>query len=82
MMQTTHSYQPRHLQILRNGKPYSAYVLSTDRQFALLRYPVRALPGSDCVFTPCARHKHIDEWVYRGTDRLDAIRQTITVGHF
>ncbi|VBB26214.1 unnamed protein product [Acanthocheilonema viteae] len=63
--------------ILREGKPHSAYVLRTERQFALLRFPIRNKCGSDCVATPCNRHIHIDEWIYRGSERLEAIRQTI-----
>ncbi|KAK6102202.1 SET domain family protein [Brugia pahangi] len=63
--------------ILREGKPHSAYVLRTERQFALLRFPIRGKCGSDCVVTPCNRHNHIDEWIYRGSERLEAIRQTI-----
>lgn len=70
------------LQILREGKPHSAFVLRTERQFALLRFPLRNKPGSDCVATPCNRHNHLDEWVYRGSERLDAIRQTIEVLRF
>ncbi|VDO09727.1 unnamed protein product, partial [Brugia timori] len=65
--------------ILREGKPHSAYVLRTERQFALLRFPIRGKCGSDCVVTPCNRHNHIDEWIYRGSERLEAIRQTIDV---
>uniref|UniRef100_A0A1I8EWK4 Pre-SET domain-containing protein family protein n=1 Tax=Wuchereria bancrofti TaxID=6293 RepID=A0A1I8EWK4_WUCBA len=63
--------------ILREGKPHSAYVLRTERQFALLRFPIRGKWGADCVVTPCNRHNHIDEWIYRGSERLEAIRQTI-----
>ncbi|CAG9536768.1 unnamed protein product [Cercopithifilaria johnstoni] len=63
--------------ILREGKPHSAYVLRTERQFALLRFPIRNRCGADCVVTPCNRHIHIDEWIYRGSERLEAIRQTI-----
>ncbi|VDK77404.1 unnamed protein product [Onchocerca ochengi] len=63
--------------ILREGKPHSAYVLRTERQFALLRFPIRSKYGADCVMTPCSRHCHIDEWIYRGSERLEAIRQTI-----
>ncbi|VDO55920.1 unnamed protein product [Onchocerca flexuosa] len=63
--------------ILREGKPHSAYVLRTERQFALLRFPIRSKYGADCVMTPCNRHCHIDEWIYRGSERLEAIRQTI-----
>lgn len=67
------------LKILREGKPHSAYVLRTERQFALLRFPTRNRCGADCVVTPCSRHVHIDEWIYRGSERLEAIRQTIDV---
>ncbi|EJD74846.1 pre-SET domain-containing protein family protein [Loa loa] len=63
--------------ILREGRPHSAYVLRTERQFALLRFPIRGRFGADCVVTPCIRHRHIDEWIYRGSERLEAIRQTI-----
>ncbi|KAM3723209.1 Histone-lysine N-methyltransferase met-2 [Dirofilaria immitis] len=38
---------------------------------------VRGKCGADCVVTPCNRHCHIDEWVYRGSERLEAIRQAI-----
>uniref|UniRef100_A0A915PJZ3 SET domain-containing protein n=1 Tax=Setaria digitata TaxID=48799 RepID=A0A915PJZ3_9BILA len=63
--------------ILREGKPHSAYVLRTERQFALLRFPIRGRSGADCVLAPCNRHNHLDEWIYRGSERLEAIRQTI-----
>lgn len=68
-----------YLQILREGKPHSAYVLRTERQFALLRFPIRGRCGASCVATPCSNHIHIDEWVYRGSERLEAIRQAIDV---
>ncbi|VDK51927.1 unnamed protein product [Anisakis simplex] len=61
-----------------NDVPYSAFVLQTERQFALLRFPPKKrVPGADCVLVGCKKHEHIDEWVYRGSDRLDTIRQTI-----
>ncbi|VDM40724.1 unnamed protein product [Toxocara canis] len=66
--------------VTRDGVPYSAYVLQTERQFALLRFPPKKkMPGADCVMVGCTRHHHIDEWVYRGSDRLDTIRQTIEI---
>uniref|UniRef100_A0A915AMP9 Histone-lysine N-methyltransferase n=2 Tax=Parascaris univalens TaxID=6257 RepID=A0A915AMP9_PARUN len=66
--------------VMREGRAYSAYVLQTERQFALLRFPPkRRMPGADCVVIGCSRHEHIDEWVYRGSDRLDTIRQTIEI---
>ncbi|VDN01400.1 unnamed protein product [Thelazia callipaeda] len=63
--------------ILRDGKAQSAFVLRIDRQFALLRFPNRQKSGADCVALPCNRHSHLDEWIYRGSERLEAIRQTI-----
>lgn len=53
--------------------------MRTERQFALLRFPIRGRYGADCVATPCNRHSHVDEWIYRGSERLEAIRQTIDV---
>lgn len=65
--------------MLRGSVAYSAFVLDTDRQFALLRFPIHRKHGFDCVAIDCQRHQHVDEWIYRGSDRLDAIRQTIEV---
>lgn len=49
-----------------------------------MRFPIRSKYGADCVMTPCSRHCHIDEWIYRGSERLEAIRQTIdvTLSHY
>uniref|UniRef100_A0A0N5B1B6 MBD domain-containing protein n=1 Tax=Syphacia muris TaxID=451379 RepID=A0A0N5B1B6_9BILA len=63
--------------VMRGSVAYSAYVLDTDRQFALLRFPLHRKHGFDCVTINCQRHQHFDEWIYRGSDRLDAVRQNI-----
>ena len=69
------------VQVMKGGKDYSAYVLDVDGQFALLRFPLHKA-GLPCTTMNCNRptHKHVDEWVYRGSDRLYQIRATIHVG--
>ncbi|VDN33443.1 unnamed protein product, partial [Gongylonema pulchrum] len=57
--------------VLRDNKLHSALVLRTDKQFALLRFPDPYTPGADCVTESCTHHYHVDEWVYRGSERLD-----------
>ncbi|MFH4982845.1 hypothetical protein AB6A40_009554 [Gnathostoma spinigerum] len=61
----------------RNGIPHSAFVLTTDRHLALLRFPRGSQLERNCVVIGCNRHVHDDEWIYRGSDRLQPIQAMI-----
>uniref|UniRef100_A0A914WQ09 MBD domain-containing protein n=1 Tax=Plectus sambesii TaxID=2011161 RepID=A0A914WQ09_9BILA len=61
----------------KDGHYYSAMVLEVDRQMALLRFPTANVNVQGCSNWPCAQHKHVDEWIYRGSTRFRSLNDQL-----
>ncbi|CAJ0958584.1 unnamed protein product, partial [Mesorhabditis belari] len=62
----------------RDGAQWSAIVMDIDRHMCLLRFPPLGKSvgsGATCVVRNCTSHYHLDERLYRGSDRFHQVEQ-------